>query len=86
MKLSKAIAYEKLGKTIYLSADDGILLLENEVTTYIFELLKKEQTLTEIKEKVKEKFKQMNEYTKEVSDLFIENFLADLLNRAIIVK
>lgn len=84
MKLSKTIAYEKIGKIIYLSSDDGILLLEDEVATYIFELLKKEQTLQEIKQKVKEKFKQANGDTKEVTDLFIENFLTDLSNRSIV--
>lgn len=61
MKLNKAIAYEKLGNTIYLSSDEGIFLLENEVATYIFDLLTKEQTIKEIKLKVKEKFSHAND-------------------------
>ncbi|WP_409173445.1 PqqD family peptide modification chaperone [Enterococcus mundtii] len=84
MKLNKAIAYEKLGNTIYLSSDEGISLLENEVATYIFDLLTKEQTIKEIKLKVKEKFSHANELTKEGTDLFIENFLTDLSKRSIV--
>lgn len=84
MKLNKAIAYEKLGNTIYLSSDEGIFLLENEVVTYIFDLLTKEQTIKEIKLKVKEKFSHANELTKEGTDLFIENFLTDLSKRSIV--
>lgn len=84
MKLNKAIAYEKLGNTIYLSSDEGIFLLENEVAIYIFDLLTKEQTIKEIKLKVKEKFSHANELTKEGTDLFIENFLTDLSKRSIV--
>ncbi|EOH62284.1 hypothetical protein [Enterococcus mundtii] len=84
MKLNKVIAYEKLGNTIYLSSDEGIFLLENEVATYIFDLLTKEQTIKEIKLKVKEKFSHANELTKEGTDLFIENFLTDLSKRSIV--
>lgn len=84
MKLNKAIAYEKLGNTIYLSSDEGTFLLENEVATYIFDLLTKEQTIKEIKLKVKEKFSHANELTKEGTDLFIENFLTDLSKRSIV--
>ncbi|MGG5304011.1 hypothetical protein IGK16_001627 [Enterococcus pernyi] len=82
MKLNKAIAYEKLGNKI--SSDEGIFLLENEVATYIFDLLTKEQTIKEIKLKVKEKFSHANELTKEGTDLFIENFLTDLSKRSIV--
>ncbi|GKS55440.1 hypothetical protein IGJ91_002213 [Enterococcus sp. DIV0765f] len=84
MKLNKAIAYEKLGNTIYLSSDEGIFLLENEVAIYIFDLLTKEQTIKEIKLKVKENFSHANELTKEGTDLFIENFLTDLSKRSIV--
>ncbi|MDA9428568.1 hypothetical protein B834_1046 [Enterococcus mundtii 1A] len=67
-----------------MSSDVGIFLLENEVATYIFDLMTKEQTLKENKIKVKEKFSHANELTKEGTDLFIENFLTDLSKRAIV--
>ncbi|MDY4307572.1 PqqD family peptide modification chaperone [Enterococcus mundtii] len=67
-----------------MSSDEGIFLLENEVATYIFDLLTKEQTIKEIKLKVKEKFSHANELTKEGTDLFIENFLTDLSKRSIV--
>ncbi|MGM9904465.1 PqqD family peptide modification chaperone [Enterococcus hirae] len=83
MQLKQSVAYEKLGNTVYLSADNGIFLLENEMSAYIFELLKKEHSLTEIKEKVKN-FKLINEYSMMDRDKFVENLLAELYKNSII--
>lgn len=51
MRLNGELAYEKLGNDLYLSLNDEIYLLDNEVSIYIFELLKTNVALSHVKEK-----------------------------------
>ncbi|WP_165004858.1 MULTISPECIES: PqqD family protein [unclassified Enterococcus] len=85
MKLNRALVYEKLGKTIYLSMDNEVYLLDNEVSFYIFDLLKKDRSRTEIKEKTKETFASEEEFTNDEKDRFVDEFLSELHRHSIIL-
>lgn len=85
MKLNRALVYEKLGKTIYLSMDNEVYLLDNEVSFYIFDLLKKDHSRTEIKEKTKETFASEEEFTNDEKDRFVDEFLSELHRHSIIL-
>ena len=50
MRLNGSLAYEKLGNEIYLSLNNEIYILDNEVSIYIFELLQKQTEINKIKE------------------------------------
>ena len=50
MRLNGELAYEKLGNDLYFSLIDEIYLLDNEVSIYIFELLKTNVARSHVKE------------------------------------
>ncbi|MBF8808174.1 MAG: hypothetical protein IC227_07485 [Enterococcus lacertideformus] len=83
MRLNGELAYERLGKKIYLSLNNEVYILDNEVSIYIFELLKKRIEINNIKERVISAFANTEEYTNEEKKIFIEEFIADLINNKI---
>lgn len=85
MLLNGNLAYEKLGNNIYLSLNDEIYILDNEVAIYIFELLKKQTEIHKIKEKVITRFSDNDNYSDQEKNQFIEEFIHDLIRNGIII-
>ena len=86
MRLNGELAYEKLGNDLYLSLNDEIYLLDNEVSIYIFELLKKNVALSHIKEKVLMRFADSDDYSDEEKEKYIKEFISDLFHNQILLQ
>lgn len=84
MRLNGELAYEKLGNDLYLSLNDEIYLLDNEVSIYIFELLKTNVALSHVKEKVLIRFADSGDYSNE--EKYITEFISDLINNQILLQ
>ncbi|MEY8445342.1 hypothetical protein [Enterococcus ratti] len=86
MELNGELAYEKLGNEIYLSLNDEIYVLDNEVSIYIFELLKKQLEIRFIKEKVIAYFSNTDEYSIQEKKRFVDEFIEDLIANNILLE
>lgn len=86
MRLNGELAYEKLGNDLYLSLNDEIYLLDNEVSIYIFELLKTNVALSHVKEKVLIRFADSGDYSNEEKEKYITEFISDLINNQILLQ
>lgn len=84
MRLNGELAYEKLGNDLYLSLNDEIYLLDNEVSIYTFELLKTNVALSHVKEKVLIRFADSGDYSNE--EKYITEFISDLINNQILLQ
>ncbi|MGM9902570.1 hypothetical protein A5844_000931 [Enterococcus sp. 10A9_DIV0425] len=84
MKINEQVIYEKMGNEVYLNIEDDSFVLDNEVSIYIFDLLKVEQTPEGIKQLVREKFPSTEEFTDEEKEEYIDEFLFVLQKNHII--
>ena len=85
MRLNGSLAYEKLGNEIYLSLNNEIYILDNEVSIYIFELLQKQTEINKIKEIVINYCSDTSTYSNEEKKLFVEEFIHELIRQNILL-
>jgi hypothetical protein len=85
MILNGSLAYEKLGNEIYLSLNNEIYILDNEVSIYIFELLRKQTEINKIKETVINYYSDTSTYSNEEKKLFVEEFIHELIHQNILL-
>lgn len=85
MRLNGSLAYEKLGNEIYLSLNNEIYILDNEVSIYIFELLQKQTEINKIKEIVINYYSDTSTYSNEEKKLFVEEFIHELIHQNILL-
>ncbi|EOH87536.1 hypothetical protein BH747_07845 [Enterococcus villorum] len=85
MRLNGSLAYEKLGNEIYLSLNNEIYILDNEVSIYIFELLQKQTEINKIKEIVINYYSDTSTYSNEEKKLFVEEFIHELIRQNILL-